>query len=228
MSPQQLQQRQQQLQNMRQAQQARAAPQQNNPAAAPQMNLPQQARAPQPIPEQPAPAANRPASRQQPPARNAGPTSSPAQAARNLKRASSDDVVEVPNPNIQQQQRPTSQQPQQPQAQNQPGAPRYTPEQIANLDPEARKKYDAMMRARQATAFHPADVQKLRTINEEELKRPAEPGIPMDPETKQITAAKLSSIVNPLTNVTKAIAKWYLITHDEVRLRAFFRAVSLF
>lgn len=226
MTPQQQQQRQQQLQNMRQAQQARVGPQQNNPATTPQMNLPQQARASQPIPEQPAPAANRPASRQQPPARTAAQTSSPAQPARNLKRASSDDVVEVPNPNIQQQQRPAPQQPQQPQVQNQPGQPRFTPQQIASLDPEARKKYESMMRARQAAAYHPVDVTKIRTINDEEMKRPAEPGIPMDPETRQNTAAKLNSIVHPLTNVTKAIAKWYQITHDEPRLRAFFRAVS--
>ncbi|PVH68515.1 hypothetical protein DL98DRAFT_599458 [Cadophora sp. DSE1049] len=54
---------------------------------------------------------NRPNARPQPGGRNAAQHSSPAQPSKNLKLASSDDVVEVPNPNVQQP-RPAPQQPQ--------------------------------------------------------------------------------------------------------------------
>jgi hypothetical protein len=182
--------------------------------------------------------------RPQPAGRNQAQTSSPAQPSKNLKRASSDDVVEVPNPNAQQS-RPAPQQSQGSKQPNQQTRANLTREQIAALDPENRKKYEAMMRAQanqasqapqaanqananRAPQMNPEQNAKLAAIVKEEQERGKEPlpDIPMDPETKAATEELLKAIVGPLTNVARVVPRWFLVTLDEGRTRAFYRAVS--
>ena len=202
--------------------------------------IPQQ-KQPQPGPELPnsnASAANASrAARPQPPAgRNQARNSSPAPPAKNLKRASSDDVVEIP--------RPAPQQTQQPKQPNQQARGNLSREQVAALDPENRKKYEAMMRGQASQASHqqganqshanragqpnPEQQAKYRAIQREEEERGKEPlpDIPMDPDTKASTEELLKAIVPPLNNVGRVVLRWYLVTLDDVRTRAFFRAVS--
>lgn len=162
-------------------------------------------------------------------ARNAPPSSSPAQPPKNnLKRAQSDDVIEVPNPNIQQPSRPAAQ-PQGPpgQIQQQIGQqarpPNLTPQQVASMDPEARKRYEANARLAQGHA-------RLQTIMREETeKAQKEPFIviPMTVEEKgQVTASLRSQLLQPLNNMVKALSRWYQITKDDERARKFCALVS--
>ncbi|KAM3067916.1 hypothetical protein ACMFMG_011398 [Clarireedia jacksonii] len=150
-------------------------------------------------------------------------TSSPAQPAKNnLKRASSDDVVEVPNPNGQQ--RPAQQTAQKP-----PVLRTLPPEAVAKLTPDRKKQYEALLRqqyaARQQQNINSEDAAKLREIMTEENQRAMEhlPDIPMDQETKKTMVTLLRDIVNPTNNLGRAIHKWYAVTHDDTRARIFFR-----
>jgi hypothetical protein len=79
--------------------------------------------------------------------RGAPQASSPSQNQKNsLKRSNSDDVVEVPNPNAQQVPQSTSQQPQN---QRKPPHRVLTAQQLANLTPEQRQKYEQSIAAQQ-------------------------------------------------------------------------------
>ena len=224
MNPQQLAQRNQaiiQMQQSAQMQQLRAA-QPQQPAAAPQMTMSTPQQKPAQVTESNAggTALARQASRSQAPQK---PSQVPSPSQNNLKRASSDDVVEVPNPNQAKQSLPQAQNTQQ---RLSTGMPMFTPQQIAGMKPEQREKYEAMMRARQQGALH-ADLMKLKSINEEEARRPQDPPIPMDAAMKTSTAGRLRSVVPMMTNVTKAIPKWYQVVRDETRARQFFHIVSL-
>jgi hypothetical protein len=114
-----------------------------------------QSKPPQPAPEPAQNAQNairppRPQSTSRNPNPNPNPNaSSPAQPPKNnLKRASSDDVVEVPNPNAPQS-RPI---PQQTQGPTQPPQQHRMPTiaQIAAMTPDQRKKFENMVRMNQA------------------------------------------------------------------------------
>ena len=200
---------------------------QPGPASIPQQKQSQSGSEP---PAANAPAANNARAARPPTSgRPAPPASSPAQPPKNnLKRASSDDVVEVPNPNTQQQNRPAPQ-PTQEQPMKQPRT--LTPQQIASLDPEGRKRYEQAMqmwRANQMAQANTEDMNKLKLISQEEAQRAREPlpDIPMDPETKATMINLLRQIQQPLTNVAKAVPRWFAVTHDENRARIFFRAVG--
>lgn len=196
-----------------------------NQAPSAQAPTPKQAAASQPA----APTAGAPASRAARPNRNAAQNSSPAQPAKNLKRASSDDVVEVPNPNAAQNVRSAQQvtQNQPTQAQKQPQQQQVpqplNPAQLAALDPESRKKYEQTLKG----ARDKADMDKLTSIrNEEQQNTQPAPEIPMDPGTKGDTVKRLRDIILPLNNMNRAVFRWYQITRDEPRTKAFFRLVS--
>jgi hypothetical protein len=136
------------------------------------------------------------------------------------------------------------QQTQQPKQPNQQARGNLIREQVAALDPENRKKYEAMMRAQASQASHqqganqshanragqpnPEQHAKYRAIEREEDERGKEPlpDIPMDSDTKASTEELLKAIVPPLNNVGRVVLRWYLVTLDDVRIRAFFRAVS--
>jgi hypothetical protein len=198
-------------------------PNQAPPAQAPG---PKQPPAPQPAASTAnAPNANRAA---RPSARSAARNSSPAQPAKNLKRASSDDVVEVPNPNPPQNARsaPQQAQDQQAQAQKQPPQQQFrqlNPAAVAALDPESRKKYEQGLKM----ARDKAQLEKFRSIAHEEQQntQPAA-DIPMDPATKANVTKMLRDILQPLSNMSRAVPRWYQITGDETRARSFFRLVS--
>jgi hypothetical protein len=150
--------------------------------------------------------------------------SSPAQPPRSLKRPTSDDVVEVPNPNARPSTQPLSQQNHGQKPATQPT--RYTDQQIAALNPEERKKYEQSQRMFEASRAPP--MEQLKQIMKEESK-PSNilADIPMDQETKQIMVKLLREIHAPLINVMKAVPKWFAITHDTARARQFFRTVSI-
>jgi hypothetical protein len=168
---------------------------------------------------------NRPA----PNGRSSPQASSPAPTSKNLKRASSDDVIEVPNPNTQPQ-RSVSQQNQAPKPAPQQARPNLTPQQIAQLDPEARKKYDAAVRMFQASRGEQLNMAKLKTIMEEENVRAREPlpEIPQDQETRLKVASLLRNIPSSLNNMMKVIPKWYAMTRDDNRARDYFHTVRSF
>jgi hypothetical protein len=166
-------------------------------------------------------------------ARAAPPNASPAQPSKNnLKRASSDDVVEVPNPNTQQPNRSVPQPSQSQQAMLQP--PRQlTPQQLATMDPEARKVYEQSVqkwKAQRMTQANSEDIKRLKVFSMEETQRAQEymPDIPMDSQTKEKMVELLKQIHYPLSNVAKAVPRWFAVTHDENRARMFFRAVRFF
>lgn len=165
-------------------------------------------------------------------AKSQAQNSSPAQPAKNLKRASSDDVVEVPNPNAQQA-RPAQAPAQTP---NQPSQMRVplTPAQVASLNPDHRKKYEQMLQLSQASMasrtmqVDPAMQEKLENIKKEERDkfRDSHQDIPMDEATRKQTAMRIMQIVGPLTNVGKILSRWFQITLDEETARNYCRAVS--
>ena len=179
-----------------------------------------------PVPEQaPSSATTNPRSaRPQTAGRATGQNSSPAQPAKNLKRTSSDDVIEVPNPNG-----PQSSALQQNQAKAPTQAPpRLTEQQIAALTPEDKKKYEQAQRMFQANRGAPTEMEQLRTIMQEEAqRRDPLPDIVMDAETKQTMLTLLRSIQVPLANVGRAVPRWFQFTRDVARARMFFRAVSI-
>ncbi|EHK98035.1 hypothetical protein M7I_6080 [Glarea lozoyensis 74030] len=133
---------------------------------------------------------------------NGPQNSSPAQPSKSLKRSQSDDVIEVPNPNISQpsrqpvQQAHAAQQNQQT-LQNQagnaqqnqgqkpvvpPGRPslNLTPQQVAALDPEARKKHDLGVRLARAE-------QKIKAFASDEQEKSDNTQfvpVPMNADTK--------------------------------------------
>lgn len=185
---------------------------------------------PPPEPALPTPAINTGRSnRAAPNGRPATQASSPAPTPKNLKRASSDDVIEVPNPNMQPQ-RSASQQNQPPKPGPQQGRASMTPQQVAQLDPESRKKYDTALRMFQATqqaSREQPNMAKLKAIMEEEQTRAREPlpDIPQDQETRMKIASMLRDIPSSLNNMMKAIPKWYAMTRDDTRARDYFYTV---
>ncbi len=84
--------------------------------------------------------------------------------------------------------------------------------------------------ASRAPQLNPEQTAKYRAIQREEEERGKEPlpNIPMDAETKAATEELLKAIVQPLNNVGRVVPRWFLVTLDEQRTRAFFRAVSFF
>ncbi|KAI8960192.1 hypothetical protein F5Y11DRAFT_274789 [Daldinia sp. FL1419] len=173
---------------------------------------------------------NRPAQNNRPPP----PTTSMAPQKNSLKRANTDDVVEVPNPSSTPVQRPPSQQAQATGTR----LPNLTPEQVASLTAEQRVKYETM-RARHAAGavaaagganaqqpLAPEQIQRLKTIGQEEhmnVSKEQYPDIPMSPEQYQDMAHKIQSMVSEMTKVSKILGRWYSLTRDDNRARMFFK-----
>ncbi|CZS93375.1 hypothetical protein WAI453_000975 [Rhynchosporium graminicola] len=186
--------------------------------------VPKQNAGPQPNTETGAaltnPNSNRPTSRAQPNARNAAQSSPPPQAPKNLKRASSDDVIEVPNPNAQQPSLPVQEPVQQPRQQ-------ITQQQVAAMDPETRKRYEnALRNAQNSNQGQKVWTDRLAVISREEQAKlpPTLPEIPMDEELKKKTAKALMSVLPMMNNVSRAMTRLFVIQHDEPQLRRFLQA----
>ncbi|OTB11938.1 hypothetical protein K445DRAFT_26193 [Daldinia sp. EC12] len=162
-------------------------------------------------------------------------TSAPPQK-NSLKRASTDDVVEVPNPSSTPVQRPASQQAQV--TGSIPQVPHLTAAQLAALPAEQRSKYEAMLRSRQQAAANAGGVggaqqpqmseamQHLKLIGQEEhINAAKEPyqEIPMTPDQYQDMAQKIQSIMSEMGKVSKILGRWYTLTRDDNRARMFFK-----
>jgi hypothetical protein len=172
------------------------------------------------------------------PATNGRPAQnpSPAPPAKNLKRASSDDVVEVPNPNTQSQRLTPQQNQTQKSTPHQSRPTTFTPEQIAQLTPEDRKKYEHGVRMVQQSqqgqnvgADNIAAMNRLKAImTEEESKAASESlhDVPLDRAQTERVIKSLQANLGPIKGTKKAVGKWYLATRDDNRARKFFRFVS--
>ncbi|KZL82779.1 c2h2 type zinc finger domain protein [Colletotrichum incanum] len=156
------------------------------------------------------------------------PNPSPATQQKSLKRPSTDEPADVPQAATQQPQRPAAV----------PGLmrplPNLTPEQIASMTPEQKAKYEAMKSRQQAmqaanSGIAPTenDFDKLRRIGQEEqrlMMTEHMPDIPMSPEQRQETCAKLMKIVVDMGKIGKALGRWYAATRDDARAKSYFRA----
>ncbi|KAI0880826.1 uncharacterized protein GGS22DRAFT_80735 [Annulohypoxylon maeteangense] len=165
------------------------------------------------------------------------PTAPPQKTG--LKRASTDDVVEVPNPSSTPVQRPPSQQAKA--SGNVPPIPQLNAAQLASLSPEQRAKIEAMIKSRQAAAAAGGaagavavaqqppmseEMQRLKTIGHEEHINAAKESyheIPMTTEQYQDMAQKIQSMVGEMAKISKILGRWYTLTRDDNRARMFFR-----
>ncbi|GJC94972.1 C2H2 type zinc finger domain protein [Colletotrichum higginsianum] len=100
------------------------------------------------------------------------------------------------------------------------------------MTPEQKAKYEAMksrQQAMQAANSGPTenDFDKLRRIGQEEqrlMMTEHMPDIPMSPEQRQETCAKLMKIVVDMGKIGKALGRWYAATRDDGRAKSYFRA----
>ncbi|KAI6712766.1 hypothetical protein JHW43_004733 [Diplocarpon mali] len=241
LTPQQQQHRQQMMAlQLSRMQQASGQPPQPNQMGLPQPNLGQPPQPTQPLagpnagpqsnPEPGAASNNRP--RSQANGRNTAQSPSAAHPAKNLKRASSDDLVEIPNPNTQAS-RPAPHDP----VQVPQNRANLTAQQIAAMDPETRKKFEAVRAAQIAPAQanqipkgQPSDQARWKAILKEEQEKSREPpsDIPMDETTKKQTAMLLLTILPVMINISKALVRWLMTTQDEAQVRRFYQAVSCY
>ncbi|KAI1456752.1 hypothetical protein F4805DRAFT_219387 [Annulohypoxylon moriforme] len=159
-------------------------------------------------------------------------TQPPAPAQKiGVKRASTDDVVEVPNPSSAPAQRPPSQQAKP--AGNAPQMLQLNASQLASLGPEQRAKVEAMMKRQAAGGAGGAqqphmseEMQRLKAIGQEEHMAAAKESyheIPMTPEQYQDMAQKIQSMVGEMSKISKILGRWYTLTRDDNRARMFFR-----
>jgi Mediator complex subunit 15 len=159
-----------------------------------------------------------------------------------LKRASSDDVLEVPNPS---QHHPQQSHVQQGQPQNRPGLMRITPEQLAALTPSQRAQYEARVRAvqqQQASSNHELiskgqdtnrvigvqdQAVRLKEIAKELHEKTTErPVIEMTPETKKLMVQKLQNLPEMLDRMEKSIPVFYSMTGQEQVVKDLIKTVS--
>ncbi|KAI0429186.1 hypothetical protein F5Y09DRAFT_264741 [Xylaria sp. FL1042] len=179
---------------------------------------------------------------------NAGPetsTASPVGQARNIKppqnnqaapnvagapttktgtkRPMPDDMAEGPNPSRTPVQRPHPQQPHVPHQ-----IPHLTPEQLASMTPEQRQKYEAMVKSRQSAAASATseEILRLKAIGQEQhaigMKEQL-PDIPMTPGQYQETAQRVQVTCGEMNKISRILTRWYAVTHDDARVKLFFK-----
>lgn len=134
-----------------------------------------------------------------------------------LKRPSSDDLNDIPNPSGAPAQRTPSQQAHaQPATSSVPAqVPQSNPEQLAAMTPEQRESLMMM--------------QQLKNILLEEVRAAAAghfEEISLTPDQLRDYMQKLRYLGPEVAKVAKAISRWYSITRDDSRARQFFRLVS--
>ena len=161
------------------------------------------------------------------------PTPSPAQAPKNLKRPSSDETADVVEPPKQAAgpPRPTAQ-PNQPTGK----VPQLTPQQIAQLSPEQRAKYENFLKMNMArnggkTLNNQEALDRLKVIGTQEQRAFASEvmaDIPMSPQEHSATAAKLHRMVVDMSKIGRGLSRWYGLVGDDQRARDFFRTVGQF
>jgi hypothetical protein len=213
-------------QNTNQTPKQNNKPQQGH-ANAPQANAQQQSAAPEQVAPTPQMGrANKGAQATR--ASQTAPSSQPPK--NNLKRAGSDDIVEVPNPNIQPPARSNPPQPANQQRPLQQSRPQITAQQFQAMTPDQRKQYQQAVARNPANMLrgNPADIQKYTLIMQEEASK-MEPLqiIPMTTQVKLNLSSRLMDAGKNLKKVKLALPKWFAITHDETKLRLFCRTVSV-
>ncbi|KAI1353171.1 hypothetical protein F5Y01DRAFT_69958 [Xylaria sp. FL0043] len=148
---------------------------------------------------------------------------SAAAAKTGTKRPMPDDMAEGSNPSRTPVQRSH---PQQPHVQHQ--IPQLTPEQLASMTPEQRQKYEALVKSRQsaATSATSEEINRLKTIGQEQhlagLKEHL-PDILMTPEQYQEMAQRVQATCGEMSKVSRILTRWYAVTHDDARVRLFFK-----
>ncbi|KAH7188320.1 uncharacterized protein B0J16DRAFT_317989 [Fusarium flagelliforme] len=154
------------------------------------------------------------------------PNPSPAAAPKNLKRPSSDDSIDVPEPTKQIPARPASQ----PNQQQQPQGPRpINPQDLASLPPEQRAQILRVQMSKAGTLPPQAGnetMARLKALGQEEQRKSIQEvmnDIPMTQEEHNEMAAKLTKIVVDMTKIGRGLTKWYNITRDDARAKMFFR-----
>lgn len=166
------------------------------------------------------------------------PSAAPQQQ-KSLKRPSTDDVVEVPNPSTTPIQRPPSQQA----SASRPGqqAPQWNAP-LTSLPQEQRNKLEAAKNRQTAGAGAAGganaqpqqmsgEMQRLKAIGQDEHNIAAkEPfhEIPMTPEQYNEMARRIQSMVQEMSKLSKILGRWYTLTGDDVRARMFFKTVCIF
>ncbi|KAI0156647.1 hypothetical protein GGR52DRAFT_194435 [Hypoxylon sp. FL1284] len=166
------------------------------------------------------------------------PPQSVAQQRNSLKRPSTDDVVEVPNPSTTPAQRPQSQQASAPAPVPAPQGPQWNPSQPASHPPEQKSKAET---PKNRHAAGPAagpngqqpqqpqlseEMQRLKAIGQEEhniaMKEPFHE-IPMSDEQRQEIAQKIQGMCQEMAKLSKVLGRWYTLKRDDNRARMFFK-----
>jgi hypothetical protein len=107
--------------------------------------------------------------------------------------------------------------------------PQATPEQLAKMTPEQKNKYEQTRRLQAPSSLSVEDMNALKSINMEEQRAVmAEPmqDLSLSPEERNEIASKIQKTVQDMRKIGQLLPKWYAITHDDGRLRMFFRTVS--
>ena len=160
----------------------------------------------------------------------AQPAPSPAQGNKTLKRPSPDITADA-RPGAEAAAPPA--QPPLPQ-----GLKVATPQQLANMPPERRAQYEHFMKMQMAKNQQNGNqapqsndnMTRLKEIAAQEQKqfvKEVMPDLPMGPEEQAETLQKLQRIVIDMYKITRGLNKWYAITRDDARAKAFFKTVSL-
>ena len=186
-------------------------PQAHQPTPTQTMPTPQQAQMPTPNPNQPAQAKQQAPAKPQAQSGKNKKAPTPAQANKNLKRPSAD--ISADGGNAQQRRA----------AQQQAGK---NANAAAGEDNAARQQ---MQRQQAPGADGSENLNRLRTIGQEEQKRFAQesmPDIQMTPAEYQSTVEKLRRIVVDMGKIGRGLSKWYGISKDDERARGFFRMVG--
>lgn len=143
------------------------------------------------------------------------------------KRPMPDDVTEVPNASTTPVQRPHPQQAQRGVSSAPPHIPQLTPEQLANMIPEQRQKYEAMMvKSRQPVGQMSDDMLRLKAIGQQQHQITAKeqmPDIPMSPEQYHDTAQRIQTMSTEINKMRRVLVAWYSVTHDDMRAKLFFK-----
>ncbi|KAI1128053.1 hypothetical protein F5Y10DRAFT_265496 [Nemania abortiva] len=165
----------------------------------------------------------------QPPNRAAPNAPAASTAKTGMKRPMPDDAAETPNTSSTPIQRPHAQQQQPGASVAPPQIPQLSPEQLASMSPEKRQRYEAIVRGRQsATGSTPMsdEMVRLKAIGQEQHQAALKeqlPDIPMTTEQYRDTAQKIQAMCGEMNKISKILARWYFLTHNDERAKQFFK-----
>ena len=207
----------------------RQVPQNQPQTPAVQVGQPQQAlssaqRPPPPQTAKPgAQAKTQPGTTPQVPAPSPGPQ-------KGIKRPSSDDVVEVPNPNINQQRSQPKSQPKAPPANMGQVPPK--PAEVQRVPPIQREKLNAQP-SQMLTQSQPKPAEASKSeeryrviLGEVRQSTPKRQPVPMDPDTRRKMLERLASVRDLITRMVQFLPVFFKVFNDENGLRNLARVVG--